>query len=338
MRFQKMMGKIVAVLAVLVLAGVLLNPGCQNSEEVVSREGRLVYIISNRVEERDLASGKTTVLYRYPGIYLDPSTLVKIDKETFIIADESARGMYLLVNGKTQALGKGYGPVYFPKHEVLLYLKKEIRKNPQIPAWEQRSITYLYEAKFQENQLASQRKLLEPLLGGSSPFYPLALSDDELLVERLDGTYAKYDIRTGQLMDIPMRVKRQECRIDTWRSKTQEFICFKSTRVKGKRWSNDEYFRVDMEGNWTSTGLRYAVFKEDENWLVFLRSRLRKRIYFKRVYMPETDSALVRTAFSDFGSPDILVYDFATGTTKLLAEEVPAYGNSVLWLPPTAQD
>ena len=186
---------------IVVMVGYLgIGAGFQVEERETALSGRIVYIVSNDVQEYDLASGKRRELYRNNDGILD-GPITKVSELSFIV---KGGGTMRLVgaDGQAHVLGKGSKPVFFPAHGKLLYLSHK----------------HLYEAKLRDNRLESQRVVSE---GPFSSYPTLAISDHELLVGQDSGPYVKYDLRTGSFVDTQI----EECWPAAWRSRTQEVIC-----------------------------------------------------------------------------------------------------------------
>ena len=285
------------VAAAMTISCLALGSGCLEMEDEMTLTGRIVYIVSNYVEEYDLVSGERRELYR-DDFSLD-SPITAVDRTSFIVGggrvDDSA-GM-LLVDGDGQAhqLGTGYNQVYFPAHGKLLYLS--------IPPGQ--SDIRLHEAALRENRLVSPRVV------GDVPISPhpmlLAMSADELLVKRDRGPYMRYDLRTGLFVDLPI----EKCWATAWRSRTQEVICLDiSTKDR-------ETVLVGLDGR-----------KRSVQGLAELSVA---------AYVPQGDYVLAgrpRWSWTRGGEvTDLFSYDFSSGTVRRIAKEVLVGSRNAYWSP-----
>ena len=200
-----------------------IGAGFQAEGSEMALFGRIVYMVSDEVQEYDLVSGKRRELYRHDeGLLSSPIT--EVNETTFIV--RTLRGEMLLVGADRQAhvLGTGAGQVFFPAHGKLLYLDS----------------SYLYEATLQDRRLEPLRVVSEGPF--TANYRPLAISDDELLVRRKRGPYVKYDLRTGTLVDTSI----EKCYAAAWRSRTREVICVDELSAPDKGRSG--YALVGMDG------------------------------------------------------------------------------------------
>ena len=284
------------VAAAMTISCLALGSGCLEMEDEMTLTGRIVYVVSNYVEEYDLVSGERRELYR-DDFSLD-SPITAVDRTSFIVGggrvDDSA-GM-LLVDGDGQAhqLGTGYNQVYFPAHGKLLYLT--------IPPGQ--SDIRLHEAALRENRLVS------PSVVGDVPIssYPmLAMSADELLVKRDRDPYMRYDLRTGLFVDLPI----EKCWAAAWRSRTQEVICIdESTKDRRKVLVGLDGRKRPVQG---LAGFTVAAYVPQGDYVLARRPRWSW------------------TRGGEVG--DLFSYDFSSGTVRRIAKEVSVGYRNAYWSP-----
>ena len=187
------------------LYGYMMTAKAESTESVegVSPVGYVVFSAGDTVWEYDFASGERRSLYRRDGWLSSP--LIQVDEASFITIGGIDRMLLIKSGGKAYFLGKGRDPAFFPTHDKLLFFS--------FPPGE--TSPHLYEATLRGHQLESWSVIAK---ANASVAFPI--SDDELLFR--DGILRKYDLRTGELIDLPIR----DCWPKVWRSRTKEIICY----------------------------------------------------------------------------------------------------------------
>lgn len=175
----------------------------------VSPAGYIVFSVGDTVWEYDFASEERRSLYRHDGWLSSP--LLQVDEASFITIAGIDRMLLVKSDGKAHFLGKGRDPAFFPTHDKLLFFA--------IPSG--KTSPHLYEATLRGHQLESWSVIAK---ANASVAFPI--SDDELLFR--EGILRKYDLRTGELIDLPIR----DCWPKVWRSKTKEIICYDEKEKK----------------------------------------------------------------------------------------------------------
>jgi len=263
--------------------------------EAMQLSGKLIYVGSISVAtELNLATLERREIYKRDEKTSLRSEITHVNHDTFVIA-QSDNQLYLVTPGQSaKKLGPGSKPVYFPKHQKLLFTSS--RPEEARPR--------LYEARLVNDELREIKEIHAGPFGLANPF--LAISEDEAVVywphNNAEHHY-RYKLNSGALEPLPIK----NCRPVGWRAATQQLICENPDGPPfAALLSLDGKGRVDLP---KLRGIAKGPYLMAQDILLGSRGRigLRGETY------------------------DLVAYDFKTNTIEKIAEEIAIASGWAYW-------
>lgn len=276
--------KIAIVLCLLIYlsSGVVMG-----SNSTVLPNGYLVFGEDGGLHKIDLKSCKREVLYKDEGMF---NKISRIDKRSFLFYEygKKEEGVKIFnMNTHTARIiyNDGSSPHYNSLFKKLFFF--------YAPSFKIGNGLYIADMNNPENtakRITDTRHAVENLI---------SVSASEVVFIRNDSGNSNniylYNISTNKLTQLPI----QNCTLPTiWRSKTKQLMCFNRDEY--------QYFLTDLSGE------NRQAFKKGSNFLPVL-------------YLPEYDALLYtveRFTSSDPEKGSLWIYDFATGRSKMLCDNI----------------